>query len=71
MKTCKKWNGGFFQVHERTEEMDFLLLVVRKLLRTNSQSVKVSSKHVLVVSFKNKLLHVFDLQRVRFLKNLL
>lgn len=58
-------------MHERTEEMDFLLLVVRKLLRTNSQSVKVSSKHVLVVSFKNKLLHVFDLQRVRFLKNLL
>lgn len=30
-----------FQVHERTEEMDFLLLVIRKLLRTNSQSVKV------------------------------
>ncbi|XP_071894342.1 ATP-dependent RNA helicase TDRD9 isoform X3 [Anas platyrhynchos] len=29
------------EVHERTEEMDFLLLVVRKLLRTNSQSVKV------------------------------
>ncbi|KAK2497836.1 hypothetical protein MC885_006939 [Smutsia gigantea] len=29
------------EVHERTEEMDFLLLVVRKLLRTNSRSVKV------------------------------
>uniref|UniRef100_A0A8B9C312 ATP-dependent RNA helicase TDRD9 n=1 Tax=Anser brachyrhynchus TaxID=132585 RepID=A0A8B9C312_9AVES len=29
------------EVHERTEEMDFLLLVVRKLLHTNSQSVKV------------------------------
>ncbi|XP_074887101.1 ATP-dependent RNA helicase TDRD9 [Buteo buteo] len=29
------------EVHERTEEMDFLLLVIRKLLRTNSQSVKV------------------------------
>ncbi|KFP91773.1 Putative ATP-dependent RNA helicase TDRD9, partial [Apaloderma vittatum] len=29
------------EVHERTEEMDFLLLVVRKLLRMNSQSVKV------------------------------
>ncbi|XP_068255333.1 ATP-dependent RNA helicase TDRD9 isoform X1 [Nyctibius grandis] len=29
------------EVHERTEEMDFLLLLVRKLLRTNSQSVKV------------------------------
>lgn len=31
-----------WQVHERTEEMDFLLLVVRKLLRTNSRFVKVS-----------------------------
>ncbi|XP_065540772.1 ATP-dependent RNA helicase TDRD9 isoform X2 [Lathamus discolor] len=29
------------EVHERTEEMDFLLLVIRKLLHTNSQSVKV------------------------------
>ncbi|XP_074725041.1 ATP-dependent RNA helicase TDRD9 [Strix uralensis] len=29
------------EVHERTEEMDFMLLVIRKLLRTNSQSVKV------------------------------
>ncbi|NXK11447.1 TDRD9 helicase, partial [Herpetotheres cachinnans] len=29
------------EVHERTEEMDFLLLVIRKLLCTNSQSVKV------------------------------
>ncbi|XP_009076762.1 PREDICTED: putative ATP-dependent RNA helicase TDRD9, partial [Acanthisitta chloris] len=29
------------EVHERTEEMDFLLLVTRKLLHTNSQSVKV------------------------------
>ncbi|KAM6311330.1 ATP-dependent RNA helicase TDRD9 [Aegotheles albertisi] len=29
------------EVHERTEEMDFLLLLVRKLLHTNSQSVKV------------------------------
>ncbi|KFV11031.1 Putative ATP-dependent RNA helicase TDRD9, partial [Tauraco erythrolophus] len=29
------------EVHERTEEMDFLLLVIRKLLRSNSQSVKV------------------------------
>ncbi|CAH2328578.1 ATP-dependent RNA helicase TDRD9 [Pelobates cultripes] len=28
-------------VHERTEEMDFLLLIVRKLLRTNSRLVKV------------------------------
>ncbi|KAM6073675.1 ATP-dependent RNA helicase TDRD9 isoform 5-T7 [Chlamydotis macqueenii] len=29
------------EVHERTEEMDFLLLVIRKLLHTNSRSVKV------------------------------
>ncbi|NXH30124.1 TDRD9 helicase, partial [Myiagra hebetior] len=29
------------EVHERTEEIDFLLLVTRKLLCTNSQSVKV------------------------------
>ncbi|XP_025298640.1 ATP-dependent RNA helicase TDRD9 isoform X5 [Canis lupus baileyi] len=29
------------EVHERTEDMDFLLLVVRKLLRTNSRFVKV------------------------------
>ncbi|XP_065540773.1 ATP-dependent RNA helicase TDRD9 isoform X3 [Lathamus discolor] len=40
----RSWRlGGFvgYQVHERTEEMDFLLLVIRKLLHTNSQSVKV------------------------------
>ncbi|XP_068981713.1 probable ATP-dependent RNA helicase spindle-E [Bombus flavifrons] len=29
------------EVHERNEDMDFLLLVVRKLLYTNSRSVKV------------------------------
>ncbi|NXP07566.1 TDRD9 helicase, partial [Thinocorus orbignyianus] len=29
------------EVHERTEEMDFLLLMIRKLLHTKSQSVKV------------------------------
>ncbi|NXG46955.1 TDRD9 helicase, partial [Psilopogon haemacephalus] len=29
------------EVHERTEEMDFLLLVIRKLLHANPQSVKV------------------------------
>ncbi|XP_072283954.1 ATP-dependent RNA helicase TDRD9 [Pyxicephalus adspersus] len=29
------------EVHERTEEMDFLLMIVRKLLRTNSRMVKV------------------------------
>uniref|UniRef100_A0A8K9V571 RNA helicase n=1 Tax=Oncorhynchus mykiss TaxID=8022 RepID=A0A8K9V571_ONCMY len=30
-----------FQVHERTEELDFLLLVVRKLLHSNSRYIKV------------------------------
>ncbi|KAM6069357.1 ATP-dependent RNA helicase TDRD9 isoform 5-T5 [Theristicus caerulescens] len=34
------------EVHERTEEMDFLLLVIRKLLRTNSQSVKLPSQRI-------------------------
>lgn len=29
------------EVHERDQDMDFLILVVRKLLRTNSRSVKV------------------------------
>lgn len=29
------------EVHERDEDMDFLLLVVKKLLRTNSRMVKV------------------------------
>lgn len=29
------------EVHERDQDMDFLLLLVRKLLRTNSRSVKV------------------------------
>ncbi|NXT83202.1 TDRD9 helicase, partial [Zapornia atra] len=29
------------EVHERTEDMDFLLLVIRKLLHTNSKSVKI------------------------------
>lgn len=29
------------EVHERDEDMDFLLLVVKKLLRTNSTEVKV------------------------------
>ncbi|KOC61958.1 putative ATP-dependent RNA helicase spindle-E [Habropoda laboriosa] len=29
------------EVHERDQDMDFLLLVVRKLLRTNSRSVKI------------------------------
>ncbi|XP_014605704.1 PREDICTED: probable ATP-dependent RNA helicase spindle-E [Polistes canadensis] len=29
------------EVHERNQELDFLLLVIRKLLRTNSRNVKV------------------------------
>ncbi|XP_075699987.1 ATP-dependent RNA helicase TDRD9 isoform X2 [Rhinoderma darwinii] len=29
------------EVHERTEEMDFLLMIVRRLIRTNSRMVKV------------------------------
>lgn len=32
------------QVHERSEELDFLLLIVRKLLRSNSRYVKVIVK---------------------------
>jgi ATP-dependent RNA helicase TDRD9 len=30
------------EVHERDQDMDFALLIVRKLLRTNSRGVKVS-----------------------------
>ncbi|KAK2527545.1 Tdrd9 [Columba livia] len=41
-KSLTKFTHIFIdEVHERTEEMDFLLLVIRKLLRTNSQSVKI------------------------------
>ncbi|NWY52909.1 TDRD9 helicase, partial [Chionis minor] len=41
-KTLDEFTHIFIdEVHERTEEMDFLLLVIRKLLRSNSQSVKV------------------------------
>ncbi|KAM8921066.1 ATP-dependent RNA helicase TDRD9 [Pelodytes ibericus] len=29
------------EVHERTEDIDFLLMIIRKLLRTNSRQVKV------------------------------
>lgn len=29
------------EVHERDQEMDFLLIVIRKLLTTNSRGVKV------------------------------
>lgn len=47
-----------FQVHERTEEIDFLLLVTRKLLYTNSQSVKVGSNSVSAI-FSCKKMFVF------------
>uniref|UniRef100_A0A8C2F4M5 ATP-dependent RNA helicase TDRD9 n=1 Tax=Cyprinus carpio TaxID=7962 RepID=A0A8C2F4M5_CYPCA len=41
-KTLTEYSHIFIdEVHERTEELDFLLLVVRKLLRTNSRYVKV------------------------------
>nr|XP_016846157.1 PREDICTED: putative ATP-dependent RNA helicase TDRD9 isoform X2 [Anolis carolinensis] len=41
-KTLSEFTHIFIdEVHERTEVMDFLLLVVRKLLRTNSRFVKV------------------------------
>lgn len=33
------------EVHERSIEMDFLLLIIKKLIRTNSQSVRVSNKN--------------------------
>lgn len=33
------------EVHERTLEMDFLILVIKKLMRINSQSVRVSDKN--------------------------
>ncbi|ROL49634.1 ATP-dependent RNA helicase TDRD9 [Anabarilius grahami] len=41
-KTLTEYSHIFIdEVHERTEELDFLLLVVRKLLRSNSRYVKV------------------------------
>ncbi|XP_077477915.1 ATP-dependent RNA helicase TDRD9 isoform X2 [Stigmatopora argus] len=41
-KTLTEFSHIFIdEVHERNEEMDFLLLVVRKLLNTNSRYVKV------------------------------
>lgn len=36
------------EVHERSLEMDFLLLVIKKLLKINSQSVRVSVCIVIV-----------------------
>lgn len=35
------WSYFLFQVHERDQDTDFSLLIVRKLLRTNSRHVKV------------------------------
>ena len=32
-----------YQIHERDKDTDFCMLVVRKLLRTNSKNVKVST----------------------------
>lgn len=41
-KTLTEYSHIFIdEVHERSEELDFLLLVVRKLLRSNSRYVKV------------------------------
>uniref|UniRef100_H2ZYQ6 ATP-dependent RNA helicase TDRD9 n=1 Tax=Latimeria chalumnae TaxID=7897 RepID=H2ZYQ6_LATCH len=41
-KTLTEFTHIFIdEVHERTDEMDFLLLIVRKLLQTNSRFVKV------------------------------
>ncbi|XP_061650873.1 ATP-dependent RNA helicase TDRD9 isoform X1 [Phyllopteryx taeniolatus] len=41
-KTLTEYSHIFIdEVHERTEEMDFLLLVVRKLLNSNSRYVKI------------------------------
>lgn len=34
---------AWIKVHERSDEMDFLLLVLRKLLHSNSRHVKVTS----------------------------
>ncbi|XP_077411546.1 ATP-dependent RNA helicase TDRD9 [Vanacampus margaritifer] len=41
-KTLTEYSHIFIdEVHERTEEMDFLLLIVRRLLSTNSRYVKI------------------------------
>ena len=37
--------GSDSQIHDRDLDTDFCLLVVRKLLRTNSKHVKVGSQH--------------------------
>lgn len=55
-----------FQVHERTEEIDFLLLVTRKLLYTNSQSVKVGSNSVSAIFSCKKMFVFFYLWRSCF-----
>lgn len=41
------------EVHERDQDMDFTLLIVRKLLRTNSRGVKVSFVYCTVVAIFN------------------
>ncbi|KAJ3612891.1 hypothetical protein NHX12_019148 [Muraenolepis orangiensis] len=42
VKTLTEFSHVFLdEVHERTEEMDFLLLIIRKLLQSNSRFVKV------------------------------
>lgn len=41
MTVAKSVEDVFFKVHERDQETDFCLLVVRKMLRTNSRHVKV------------------------------
>jgi len=43
------------EVHERTLEMDFLLLVIKKLLNTNSQSTRVSSLKFVYIGISQKL----------------
>ncbi|XP_050437543.1 ATP-dependent RNA helicase TDRD9 [Adelges cooleyi] len=40
------------EVHERTLEMDFLLLVIKKLMRTNSKSVRVILMSATAEAFK-------------------
>lgn len=38
------------EVHERDMEMDFLMLIVRKLLRSNSRTVKVIFFFLTIIS---------------------
>jgi ATP-dependent RNA helicase TDRD9 len=41
------------EVHERDQDMDFALLIVRKLLRTNSRGVRVSFGYCSIVAVFN------------------